>query len=109
MNLRAKVAVELGAIAVLTTIFLLLFPKRSPAVDVALAGFSLLCVALSVRYTKKVIWAASPPPIAQHRFKRCVIVILWVTVPAVLLFLSIGVFFGYQHGGWPAVAERVFN
>jgi hypothetical protein len=42
MTVRGKVAVELGIIAVLTTIFLLLFPHRNPAVDVGLAGFALL-------------------------------------------------------------------
>lgn len=34
--MRGKVAVEPGVIAVLTTVFLLLFPRRSPAVDGAL-------------------------------------------------------------------------
>lgn len=30
MSLRAKVALEPGILAVLTTVFLVLFPKRSP-------------------------------------------------------------------------------
>ena len=50
MSVRGKVAVELVTIAVLTTIFLLAFPKRSPVVDVGLAGFALLCLALSTWY-----------------------------------------------------------
>ena len=65
MSVREKVAVELVTIAVLTTVFLLAFPKRSPMVDVGLAGFALLCLALSTSYTKKVIWAASPLPVAE--------------------------------------------
>jgi len=109
MTLRAKVVVELGIIAVLTTSFLLLFPKRSPAVDVALAGFALLCLCVSAAYTKRVIWAASPRPVVENQFKDCVRTTLWVTIPPALLFLLIGGFVAYQNGGWSAVAGRVFN
>ena len=109
MSVREKVAVELVTIAVLTTIFLLAFPKRSPVVDVGLAGFALLCLALSASYTKKVIWAASPLPVAEKPFKRCMTVVLWVTVPPALLFLLIGGIVAYKNGGWPAVAGRVLN
>ena len=31
MSVRGKVAVELSVIAILTTLFLILFPKRNPA------------------------------------------------------------------------------
>src|SRR6266404_1022765 len=109
MSIRGKVAVELGVIAVLTAVFLLLFPRRSPAVDVGLAGFALLALAVSATYTKKVIWAASPPPVAEKRFNRCIAVVFWVTVPPALLFLLIGGIVAYRNGGWPAVADRVFN
>src|SRR2546421_2485035 len=109
MSVRGKVAVELVTIAVLTTIFLLAFPKRSPVVDVGLAGFALLCLAVSASYTKKVIWAASPPPVAEKRVKRCMTVVLWVTVPPSLLFLLIGGVVAYKNGGWPAVAGRGLN
>jgi len=107
--LRGKVAVELGIIAVLTTVFLWLFPKRSPVVDVGLAGFALLCLCVSAGYTKNVVWAASPRPVEENRFKRCVIVTLWLTVPPALIFLLIGGFVAHQDGGWPGVAGRVFN
>jgi len=109
MSVRGKVAVELGIIAVLTTVFVLIFPKRSPAVDVGLAGLALLCIALSARYTKKVIWAASPPPVGGNRLRSCLMFTFWVTVPVVLVFLMIGMILGYRSGGWPAVAERIFN
>src|SRR6266478_1258137 len=59
MTVRGKVAVELGTIAVLTSIFLLLFPRRNPMVDVALAGFALLCIGATARYTKRVVWGVS--------------------------------------------------
>jgi len=109
MTVRARVAVELGVIAALTAAFLLIFPKRNPAVDVALAGLALLGLGVSASYTRKVVWAAAPPPAAQHRFKRGVAVTLFVTVPTALLFLLIGAILAYHQGGWPAVAGRVFN
>jgi len=109
MSVRGKVALELGIIAVLTTLFLLVFPRRNPALDVALAGFALLGIALSARYTKKVIWATAPVGPAENRLKRCVVVTFWITVPAALLFFLVGGIIAYNSGGWSAVAGRMFN
>lgn len=89
MRVRQKVALELSVIAVLTTVFLVLFARRSPFADMALAGFALLCLAALAHYTKKTVWAASPPPVTEGRWKRCLVVTLWVTVPTVLLLLMI--------------------
>jgi len=61
ITLRQKVALELGTLAILATIFLLLFPRRNPCVDVALALFALLGIGATARYTKDNIWAASNP------------------------------------------------
>src|SRR5688500_11429290 len=108
MTVRSKVALELSVIALLTLVFLQLFPRRNPAMDVGLAGFALVCIGLSVRYTK-VIWAASPPPVVEHRFKRSLRFTLWVTLPAALVFLVIGGFLAYNTGGCPAVGDRVFT
>lgn len=77
--------------------------------DVVLAAFALACIGLSAGYTKKVVWAASPPPIVENRFKRCLIVTLWVTALPALLFLLIGAIVAFKSGGWPAVANRVLN
>ena len=109
MSVRQKVALELGIIAALTTVFLFLFPKRNPLLDVALAGFALLCLALSAGYTRKVVWAASPPPVTENRLQRCLKVTLWVTVPTALVFLLIGMCIGYRESGWPGVSGRVLN
>jgi hypothetical protein len=108
-SVRAKVAVELGVIAVLTTVFLVLFPRRNPLLDVALAGFALLCIAVSATYTKNVIWAATPSPVAHNRKKECLAVTLWITVPVALAFLVIGGIIAYRNGGWPAVGARILN
>ena len=50
MSVRTKVVVELGTISVLTTIFLVLFPRRNLLLDLALAGFALICIAASARF-----------------------------------------------------------
>ena len=60
-------------------------------------------------YTKRIIWAESSAPVAENRFKRCVGVLLWVTLPMAILFLSIGGILAFKTGGWPAVAGRVVN
>ncbi|MDB6029463.1 MAG: hypothetical protein JWM68_5686 [Verrucomicrobiales bacterium] len=109
MSVRAKVALELGIIALLTTVFLVLFPHRNPLMDMGLATLALVALGLSAKYTKNVVWAASPSPIPEPRMKRCLKVALWVTLLPALLFLLIGAVIAYRSGGWPAVVSRVFN
>src|SRR2546428_1150587 len=109
-GVRGKVAAELAIIAVLATVFLLLFPRRNPAVDVGLAAFALALIGLSARYTKQVVWSVSPASVTHERLKRCLTVTFWITVPAALAFLLIGAIVGYKTGGgWPAAANRVLN
>lgn len=109
MSVRTKVLLELGAIAVFTTIFLVVFPRRNPLLDVALAGLALICIGISARYTKNVIWGAVPPSGAENRVRSCIKVTLWITVPVVILFLLIGGFVAYRNGGLPAVGARILN
>jgi membrane protease YdiL (CAAX protease family) len=106
-TVRQKVALELGVLALLSTIFLLLFPRRNPWVDVVLAVFALLCIVATARYTKNVIWSTSPP--AESKYEDCLKVTLWITVPTALIFFLIGGILAYRQGGWPIVAERIFN
>jgi membrane protease YdiL (CAAX protease family) len=108
-TVRQKVALELGLLSLLATTYLLLFPRRNPWLDIILAGFALLCVGATARYTKNVIWAASPPPRSQNQFKDCLRVTLWITVPTALIFFLVGVILAYHKSGWPAVAERIFD
>ncbi len=109
MSLRGKVAVELGVIGTLAGVFLILFPRRNPVVDVTLAWLALACILFFRDYTKRVVWAASPLPVREDRLKRCLAVTAWVTVAPGLLLLAIGGAIAYRSGGWPAVAERLFN
>jgi hypothetical protein len=108
-TVRQKVALELGIVAVLATTFLLLFPRRNPWLDIILAGFALLAILGSARYTKNVIWAALPPPQSRNQFKESIQLTLWVTIPTVLVFFLIGGVVAYRHAGWPAVVERIFD
>lgn len=108
-SLRQKVALELGTLVLLATIFLVFFPRRNPWVDVALAVFALMGIAISAGYTKSVIWAALPPHKADNRFNDSAKVTLWITGPTALLFFLIGGIVAYRNAGWPAVVERVFN
>jgi membrane protease YdiL (CAAX protease family) len=108
-TVRQKVALELGILALLATAFLFLFPRRDPWLDIILAGFALLCILATARYTKNVIWAALPPPKSQHPFKDCLTVTLWITLPTVLIFFLIGGIVAYHNAGWPAVVERIFD
>jgi membrane protease YdiL (CAAX protease family) len=108
-TVRRKVALELGALAILATTFLLLFPHRNPWLDIILAGFALLCILATARYTKNVIWAASPPPQSQRSSKACAKIVLWITLPTALIFFLIGAILAYHNGGWPAVVERIFD
>jgi membrane protease YdiL (CAAX protease family) len=109
ITVRTKVSIELGIIAVLTIVFLLLFPRRNPWLNVGMAGFALLCIGATAGYTKKVVWAASPPQPGPDRFRRCMKVTLWVTVPAVMIFLVVGGILGYRNGGLPGLTERILN
>lgn len=108
-SVRSKVLLELGIIAALTAIFLVLFPRRNPLVDVALAGFALLCIAVSAPYTRNVIWAATPSAVTENRTKKCLVVTLWITLPVALVFLSIGGVIAYRNGGWSEVGSRILN
>jgi membrane protease YdiL (CAAX protease family) len=108
-TVRQKVALELGILAILATTFLLLFPHRNPWLDIVLAGFALLCIGATGRYTKKAIWAASPPPQFQNQLKDCIKVTLWITVPAAFIFFIVGAILAYRNGGLAAVAERIFD
>jgi hypothetical protein len=108
-TLRRKVAIELGIIAALTALFLLLFPHRNPALDVGLAGSALLGILLFAGYTKRVVWAASPPLPGEDRFRRCVQPTLVVSLPALLLFLLVGGFLGFRDGGWNGATRRLFD
>ena len=63
-----RVILELYLLAVLTVVFLVVFPERPMRVEVGLALFALTLLLLNLRYTKYVIW--KPFPCARGRRLR---------------------------------------
>lgn len=99
-----RVIFELSLLAVLTVVFLLVFPERPMRVEVGLAVFALTLLLLNLRYTKYVIW--KPFPCAwdrRLRLRKAVLLVGAVTGLAV-----IGLFVG-GAGGWEMAAQRVGN
>ncbi len=109
MKVRGRVALELLTLATLTVTFLLLFPKRSLAVDVILALCALGLVGLNARYTREVIWARFPRGPSSGGLKQCMWATMAITFSAVLVFFIVGIVIGYGNGGWEAVVDRVLN
>jgi hypothetical protein len=109
MSLRAKVATELGVLAGLTLAFLLALPRRSSVVDFGLAAFALVCIGLSARYTKNVIWATTPSHAGPDRSKHCWALIIVLTTTTAVLFLLIGAFVEWRTRGWTGVSARILN
>lgn len=109
MNLRNKVALELGILAVLTVAFLLTFPRRAPLVDFGLAAFALIMIGATAGYTKRAVWASLPSESPEGARRRCWVLTMMFTGAVVLLFLGIGAFIGFRKGGWPGVASRMLN
>lgn len=109
VSIRKKVALQLGSFAFLAAIFLLLFPRRNPWVDVVLGGFAFFCIAVTARYTQNAVWGASRPPQSQQRLKKCIIFTTWITAPTALVFFLIGGIVAYRAGGWPHVVEHILD
>lgn len=86
---RRKVALELAALAVLTSSFLLVVPQRPVWVDAGLAVVAVLLVAATARTTREQIW---PPPAAtrHERLRHSSRHLLIGTSAVALLFGIIG-------------------
>jgi membrane protease YdiL (CAAX protease family) len=66
---------------------------------------------INYTYHQLFVWdgGPSPPKPEPHPFRRCAVLTLWVTLPPLLLFLLIGLWLGYQQGGWTGAEARVLN
>lgn len=109
MNLRTKVAIELGVLAALTIAFLTAFPRRSPAADFGLAAFALVLIGITARHTKNVVWASLPSKPPSDRAKRCWTAVLVLTGSVVVLFLGTGAVIGFRKAGLAGVSARILN
>lgn len=105
-----RVILELSLLAVLTLVFLLVFPERPMRVEVGLALFALTLLLLNLRYTKYVIW--KPFPCAwdrRLRLRKALLLVGAVTGLAVIGLFVGGLVLGGRAGGWEMAAQRVGN
>ncbi len=109
MTQRRKVAVELLVLAVLSSGFLALFPRRPIPADLGLALFALSLVLLNADYSRTHIWAQWPRDEERTEWWRSVAATMIVTIPAIVLFLLVGMAIGYQGADWPGAKARILH
>lgn len=105
-----RVIIELSLLAVLTVVFLLVFPERPIRVEVGFALFALTLLLLNLRYTKYVIW--KPFPCAwdrRLRFRKALLLVGAMTGLAVIGLFAGALVLGVRTGGWEMAAQRVGN
>jgi len=107
MSLRRRAVLELCLLAILTVIFLLLFPLRPSYIDVGLALLALCLLMKTARFTKREIWRFDERN--REGLRMSYRFILSFTVPVVILFLLIGSYLGFRDGSWSGALERVLN
>jgi membrane protease YdiL (CAAX protease family) len=88
ISLRRRVAVELATLAVLTSVFLVLVPKRPVWVEAGLALFAGALVAATARRTRNEIWglpATGRRERLRHSWRHLLIGTLGVAVPFAII------------------------
>ncbi len=109
MPQRRRVAAELLVLGVLSSGFLVLFPRRPISVDLGLALFALSLVLLTANYTRTQIWGQWPVEGKQLEWWRSAAATMVLTTPAILLFLLVGMAIGYQGASWPGARARILH
>ena len=109
MPQRQRVTAELLVLGVLSSGFLVLFPRRSIFVDLGLAVLALTLVLLDADYTRTQIWGQWMPEGERPGWRRCTGATMALTAPAILLFLFVGMAIGYQGAGWPGAKARILH
>jgi hypothetical protein len=109
-SLKHRILTELFVLGVLTTVFLVVFPKRPIYLDVLLALFALGLIAWNARFTKNSIWPQFPPEEdLQTRVRRSYLLASAFTIPIILAFAAIGLALGYRESGWNGAWARLLN
>jgi membrane protease YdiL (CAAX protease family) len=106
---RRRVAVELLILGVLSSGFLVLFPRRPIFVDLGLALFALGLILLNASYTRAQFWGQWPVEVGRAGWRRGVLVTMTLTVLVILVFVLVGAVIGYQGAGWPGVKARILH
>ncbi|MFH0344937.1 MAG: type II CAAX prenyl endopeptidase Rce1 family protein [Chromatiales bacterium] len=105
-----RVIIELSLLAVLTVVFLLVFPERPMRVEVGLSLFALTLLLLNLRYTKYVIWKPFPCVWDRRfRLRKALLLVGAVTGLAVIGLFVGGLLLGGRAEGWEMAAQRVGN
>lgn len=108
-SLRQQAARELLILAILTSAFLALFPRRPVFIDLALALLAVSLVLLTARHTRRAIWGKYPVEATSRRWTTCAGLTLILTAAALTVFLVIGVSIAYTAAGWAAVKYRILH
>ena len=87
MPVRRRIALELGVLAVLATLFLVLVPERPILVDAGLALLAVGLIALTAQETRERVWGAQPDAPAG-RFRHAACHLLLGTAAVALLFAA---------------------
>jgi Type II CAAX prenyl endopeptidase Rce1-like len=110
MGPRKYVTLELVTLGTLTALFLCLFPSRALIVEIGLALFALVLLALNARFTKHVIWRQFPVSgTPEARLRACLLRVGLVTLSCVVVCGGVGGARGYAAGGGRAALERLAN
>src|SRR6266511_3056607 len=109
-RLRVYVTCELAILAVLTAVFLLLFPRRPTYLDVGLAILALALLAMNARFTRQAVWGRFPSiGDKPARRRACLLRSGAFTSCVAIAFLAIGLALGHHQGGWRSAWLRVGN
>ncbi len=104
---KIRFIVELLVIGALTILFLVIFPRRHIAIDIALALLALALIWLDARFTRREVWARLPSPFPEEeRLRRCLAVLVPVTLLLLALCLAVGTAIGYWEDGWRGAMAR---
>jgi membrane protease YdiL (CAAX protease family) len=106
---RRRAAVELLVLGLLSSGFLVLFPRKPISLDLGLALLAASLVLLNANYTKTHIWGQWPLKVGHADWCRCVLVTMALTVLVMLIFLLVGVTIGYQGADWPGAKARILH
>ena len=109
MSQRRRLAIELLVLGVLSSGFLVLFPRRPISADLGLALFAVSLVLLNANYTRTSIWGQWPLEGEQRGWWQCAVVTMAFTALAILVLLFIGIAIGYQGAGWPGAKARILH
>lgn len=106
-SLRARVAIELAVLTVLTVVFLYFAPRTTPMyVGMALIGFAL--IGFNRRETRERIWGPPSSP-EFDRVRRCAIGMSLLTIPPLIVFLCLGLAARHWNLWWFGSACPMFS